>query len=501
MYKLTLLVFLAAWMPHIALGQSTKLYDDTRVHSIYMTLPADSLQLMIDETIHDRYMRAQFVFDDGVVRDTLPDVGLRLRGNTSLAAQKKSFKVSFNEYVPGRKYQGVKKLNLRGSHNDPSLIREKLWFTIAERAGDPERRASFVRLYINGAYRGAYTNLEEVDKEWLERAYQVDTGNLYKCTWPADLAYLGPLQGSYTSIMNTPTDRAYDLVTNEAQNDYTDLVKLMRILNRPVTVAWATDSIASVLNVESALRGFAINVATGHWDDYFYNKNNYYLYHNPSTGFFEFFSFDADNTMGVDWLNRDWSTRNALTWHKGDQPRPLATQLLAVPAFKQRYVDILDSITCFITHPDSINADIMRYHSLITSAAIADTYRTLDYGYTTSQFFNSITQTIDGHTPWGIKPFFERRHSNTKSQIGPLDAEIPSESGLYRLLYPNPAVFEVHLPVAQCRVEVVDMRGAVLMRTQVSDGRLVVAELASGLYFVRMRTNSGVVYTCKLVRE
>ena len=331
-------------------SQTNKLYDDTRVSSMYLLLNPDSLQVMINDKVNDRYMAADFIFDDGNTRDTVPTVGLRLRGNTSLHAQKKSFKISFNEYVPGRRYEGVKKVNLRGSHNDPSCIGEKIWFEIAESAGDPERRASFVRLYINDEYRGLYTNLEEVDKEWLERAYaDADSGNLYKCTWPADLQYLGPQQSAYTSILNNPAERAYDLVTNDATNYYAGFINMVRILNLPTTTPAYRDTLEKVLDVESVLRGFALNIATGHWDDYFYNKNNYYLYEHPVTGRFSFFSFDTDNTMGIDWLSRDWSTRNALSWQKGDPPRPLATQLMDIPAYKQRFVDILDSITLYIT--------------------------------------------------------------------------------------------------------------------------------------------------------
>lgn len=44
-------------------GQSVKLFDDTRVSSIHIQLPADSLKKMLDELVNDRYMPAQFVFD------------------------------------------------------------------------------------------------------------------------------------------------------------------------------------------------------------------------------------------------------------------------------------------------------------------------------------------------------------------------------------------------------------------------------------------------------
>ena len=87
---------------------------------------------------------------------------------------------------------------------------------------------------------------------------------------------------------------------------------------------------------------------------YFYNKNNYYLYDNPETGRFDYFTFDTDNTFGVDWLNKDWAVRNCLAWQKTGESRPLATKLLAVPAYRDQFIRYLDTLTRSITLPDSI---------------------------------------------------------------------------------------------------------------------------------------------------
>ncbi|MFN0037769.1 MAG: CotH kinase family protein, partial [Saprospiraceae bacterium] len=421
-------------------GQSDALFDDQRIASIHLSLPADSLEYLMEHTVHDRYFRALFVFDDGLLRDTVEDVGLRLRGNTSLGAQKKSFKISFNEFEAGRKYQGAKKLNLRGQHNDPTMVREKLFYEVWGKAAMPERRAAFVLLYINQEFRGLYTNVEEMDKEWLGRVYDDDAGNLYKCTWPADLVYLGPDQQAYKDILNNPDERAYDLKTNETEDDYARLVALMAALNQPVNANFPSQ-IRQILNVESVLKAFAIDVATGNWDDYFYNKNNYYLYDNPATGRFEFATYDTDNTFGIDWLGKDWAKRNCLAWTPSGQPRPLATQLLAVPDFREKYVRYLDTLTRFITHPDSIFSRIDELENQVSAAALADPYRPLDYGYTFANFQNGFDQTIDGHTPYGIKPFLGIRHDSIRSQIAGVlsKSEMPYDGEFVLQAYPNPA--------------------------------------------------------------
>lgn len=414
------------------------LYDDTRVSEIHVSLPADSLKFMLDQLLNDRYMRATLVFDGGTgQRDTVQNIGLRLRGNTSLAAKKKSFKVSFNEFEPGRKYQGVKKLNLLGSHNDPTMVRQKLFYEVWAKAGMPPRRSAFAKLFINGTYRGLYTNMEEVDKEWLDDVFGDDEGNLFKCIWPANLAYLGPDQQPYKSLMNGE-NRSYELATNETDDDYSRLVALITALNLPANAAFPA-KISTLLNTDAVLKAYALDVATGNWDDYFYNKNNYYLYDNPATGRFEFVTYDTDNTFGVDWLGKDWATRNCLAWHHSTDPRPLATQLLAVPAYHQKFVQYLDTITRLITCPDSIFPRIDALHNLVAPAAETDIFRTLDYGYTTTDFHKGFEAKVDAHTPYGIKPFLTARCQSIRSQI----ASLLSDGGLERPLLavrigPNP---------------------------------------------------------------
>lgn len=498
-----LFIFLLV-LPAVPLfSQSSRLFDDTRVSAIYIQLPADSLKKMFDELVNDRYLSAQFIFDDGIFRDTVNNVGLRLRGNTSLYAKKKSFKISFNAFVSGREYQGVRKLNLRGSHNDPTMIREKLFYDVWAKAGMPRRRTAFVRLYINGVYRGLYTNAEEIDKQWLKDVFDDNDGNLYKCTWPADLTYKGPGQQTYKNIQHDPETRAYELATNEKEDDYTRLVALITALNQPADAAFG-NNIGKILNVDGVLKAFALDVATGNWDDYFYNKNNYYLYDNPATGRFEFITFDTDNTFGIDWLGKDWATRNALAWHHPSDPRPLATKLLAVPALRNRYLHLLDSITRFILHPDSIFPRINYLHQLIIPAAAEDTYRTLDYGYSMSDFHNGFTQTIDGHSPYGIKPFLEIRHDSTLAQTGKLVSSTgtPFSQDIRFSLYPNPASGQLFIEPGRkdfsgkISAEVYDYTGRLMAaREWMTSGKpvdLPIGELPPGLYYLRVRSDAGV---------
>lgn len=495
MNRLLLLpLLLPLFLPLSGFSQTETLYDDRSVGSIHLDLPADSLDYMIDHVVNDHYFSARFIFENGVgQRDTLHNVGLRLRGNTSLGAQKKSFKISFNEFVPGREYQGVRKLNLRGSHNDPTLIREKLFYDVWQEAGMPERRAAFVRLYVNNEYRGVYTNIEEIDKQWLDRTYGDDEGNLYKCTWPASLAYLGTDPAPYQAVLNNPETRAYDLVTNESADDYSRFVGLVTALNQPVNATFPA-AIEAWLEVGTVLKAFAIDIATGNWDDYFYNQNNYYLYDNPTTGRFEYVTFDTDNTFGVDWLGKDWAKRNCLTWQASGS-RPLATQLLAVPAYRQQFVEFLDTLARFIIEPDSIFPRIDTLHARIAPAAESDEYRTLDYGYSIADFHDGFTETIDGHTPYGIKPFLALRRDSILSQIsGLLTTSTPLIPTSYWKVFPNPASDWLYIqpvqPASEAVASLYDVLGRRVLTQPVLPGngpvKVPLNGLAEGRYLLQV---------------
>jgi spore coat protein CotH len=103
-------------------------FRDDLIPRVDIIIPQDSLEELFAPGNEDSYHHylADFIFDNGDIRDTIEDVGFRFRGNTSRHSQKKSYKISFNTYEKGRKFYGIEKMNLNGEHNDPSVIRSKL---------------------------------------------------------------------------------------------------------------------------------------------------------------------------------------------------------------------------------------------------------------------------------------------------------------------------------------------------------------------------------------
>ena len=168
-----------------------EVFRDDVVARVDIIINPDTLEWIYDNPWSNTEFHAVFVFSNGTVNDTVENVGFRLRGNTSRVAAKKSFKVSFNTFLSGRKFYGLEKMNLNGEHNDPVVSRSKVCWDLLRAFDIPASRSNHVRVFINQEYYGLYVNVEHIDEEFVDSRFGNQDGNLYKCLWPADLDYLG----------------------------------------------------------------------------------------------------------------------------------------------------------------------------------------------------------------------------------------------------------------------------------------------------------------------
>ena len=65
-------------------------------------------------------------------------------------------------------------------------MRERLAFTMFERAGLPAPRESYCRLYVNNEYQGALHVTEEIDANFVSRVTGETDGTLFDFHWAAD---------------------------------------------------------------------------------------------------------------------------------------------------------------------------------------------------------------------------------------------------------------------------------------------------------------------------
>lgn len=416
------------------------LFDDSSVPRIDIEIAPMDLQAIFAFPESDTEYPTIFTYKSGEEETVMENVGFRLRGNTSRNAAKKSFKISFNSFDTGRKFQGLEKMNLNGEHNDPSIIRAKLAWDLLGQMDVIGAKANHVELYINGEYYGLYLNVEHIDEEFLKDRYgENDDGNLYKCLYPANLNF----EGSSPEVYKEEEfgRRKYDLKTNNEADDYSDLAHFITILNETSTADFKVE-ISKVFDVDVFLRTLATDVFTANWDGYSFNVNNFYLYHNPATDKFEYIAYDLDNTFGIDWFNVNWAERNVYDWTSDFHDNVLTNRILEVPEFRNRYSYYLQKLVNVYAHPDTYFPILDCLKEKITPFAEADTYRTLDYGFSVADFHDSYDEFAKGHVKYGIKDYIVTRRNSILNQL-----QTPNIPPIIRRVQHYPSIPPTNTPI------------------------------------------------------
>ncbi len=380
----------------------------------------------------ETYMKGDLTLTDLTGSYTFPDVGVRLKGNSSYGhpGNKKSFKIDFNKYVTGQNYDGLKKLNLSNGFKDPSMMREKVFFDVSLAANIPCPRANFANVYFNGELWGFYTLVEQIDDQFLDWAILDDDGNLFKAGAnfgggpagggnAADLLYYGPDQTNYAE--------RYDLKSNEEEDDWTDLIALTDFINN----SSATDfenNLGDHLEVDEYLRSLALDNLFANLDSYTGSARNWYIYHNLTTDKWEWIKWDANETFGSyggggggpggPGGGATDMTELALDHHDAD--RPLIENIFNSPILYAQYEKELCLLTEDLFNSTYMDAKIDKLKNMIQESVYADDNKM----YTDANFDTNVESNITagggspgGGTTYGLKSFVADRHAFVTSEL------------------------------------------------------------------------------------
>lgn len=342
--------------------------------------------------------------------DTIFDATIRPRGNTSRNQQKKSWKISFNSIESGKKYKGLEKMNLNGEVNDVSVMRSHIcWYTL-NKLGLPGARTSYYYLATPENAVGLYLNVEHIDEEFLRKRFGNNDGAFFKCTFPSDLNWLGDNVNSYM-------DLGYESKQGDTNAAFQELVDFIEILNSADGSDFECE-LESIFNVDAFLKYCAFDVASGNWDGPHYNRNNFYLYRNEDSHQFEYISYDLDNTLGIDWLNRDWSDRSIYEWSQTNNPRPLYNQIIAHEKYRDRFSFYLNQILTEIWKEETFLPLLMDIHQQISFYVESDPFYPFAFGFDFEDFEESLLEGYgDPHLPYGIWEFIERRRESALDEL------------------------------------------------------------------------------------
>ncbi|MFO0756512.1 MAG: CotH kinase family protein [Byssovorax sp.] len=276
------------------------------------------------------------------------DAMVRMKGNWSWNCQKKQFIVSFNEQNPQGRFHGLRKLVFDAPWYDRTLLHERMSHPFFKKLGLPYSCANNAKVTINGQYYGVYANLERLDKEYLQRNFVEDDGNLY--------------QGGA------------ELKTNLDINDTSDI----QALNAAATV----DQIDALMDLDEAVAEWSAEAMLPAMDNYWAGVEiNYYIYHHPSRGFV-YLPYDMDIVFGDsampngDLIWPDTVNADPIKYqHPGWLKEPLMKKVLADPFWCGRFVqELVKARAAYV--PAEMAATVDLWNAQIAQAVSDDTHKT-----------------------------------------------------------------------------------------------------------------------------
>lgn len=269
------------------------LFDPTHINEIDLTIPTDSQTSLSDPSTAKNYVAATFSIDFGTQTMGPLNVGIRLKGSTSLEMlnQHPSFKVAFNWSTnKGNRFLGLKNLTLNAMTQDGSKLHEFGTYKLFNAMGVPASRTGWAKLNINGVSRGLYVSIESIDDIFTNNHYLDITNHLYEAIALNDLK-----PGNADGLKNT----GHYLVKEgwSARSNKDDLAKLITVANTSNLASWWT-KLATVSNRSELVKFWAIENFVGDWDSYSGPIINNHFLRSNSQGKFTMIPWGTDQTWG-----------------------------------------------------------------------------------------------------------------------------------------------------------------------------------------------------------
>lgn len=294
MKKSTLFFFLISqfFLSKQVHAQGEQVFDNATTHEIYLTFSDTNFWTTLTNNYDNNYPNIPYIMANAVIDgEAVDSIGVRLKGFSSyfIETPKKSIKLDFNEFVKGKKYDGLKKLNLNNGEGDPAILRDKLSYDILRESGVSAPRTSYARVYLNGSYWGLYLLVEQVDKTFLQDNFGSDQGNLFKNMGFTRLDW----EGRDTALYQ----QNFELKTKPRAGAWDRFVNFVDVLNNSSNTDFKTE-ISQVFDVELYLKVLAVDIATSNWDSYLEHGRNFYVYENPASKKFQWIPWDYNLSMG-----------------------------------------------------------------------------------------------------------------------------------------------------------------------------------------------------------
>lgn len=238
------------------------------------------------------------------------DVRVGYRGSAQLRAPKKSYNIRLDG---GDRIRNAKRLALKATFIDPTLLREWKASSYLSNQGAPVSDTFPVRVELNGEYMGVYMFVERVGEDFAANRGWDTSGGFYR-GW-TDL-------GTHSTFFSYLEDWENVGANDRFRGDIIDFVTKFNRLPDEDILGYLEEN----LDVESFLSIYAHYVWTANED---WTDDDFFLHHNPG-GKWHYIPWD---------LHESWSnTRSGISF---GQDNNLVDRVLDIPSLRRRYTEKL----------------------------------------------------------------------------------------------------------------------------------------------------------------
>ncbi|MEE0200335.1 MAG: CotH kinase family protein [Muricomes sp.] len=253
-------------------GYETRLFDDTRVHTVDIIM--EDWMEFLETAGKEEYSSCTIVIDG----EEFSNVGLRVKGNNSRRLTEKynldrySLKIEFDHYTAGS-YYGLDKFSLDASFQDNTYMKTWITYDMMEYMDVPTPLCSYTWVRVNNEDRGLFLAIEEPEEAFAKRNFGADYGQLYKPDYRSLNAENADVALRYTD----DEFDSYDNIFRNAKFDITDADKTRLI--ESLKALSTGENLESAINVDEVLRYFTVQVFVVNLDSYLGRTgHNYFLY-------------------------------------------------------------------------------------------------------------------------------------------------------------------------------------------------------------------------------
>jgi spore coat protein CotH len=330
------------------------LFDETKAHSIKLTFHDDDYQRVLDafwDENEKEYLEADLTVDG----TTIPSVGIRLKGNSTLqgltrngVARQNGFGggrggvqgapregggfpgapqgaggaqgapqgrgggmgrtslkteepqtlpwlIRFDEFVEGRRYQGHREIAVRvgGMGGGAAVLNEAVSLDVLAAAGEITQRYAYTSFTVNGRPTTARLVVEHPDDEFA--------GTVAESTGNSGVLYKSLASSQFTDQGDDPTAYADDFkqINAKGSQDLQPVIDLIRWVNTASDAEFDA-GLDEHVDVEAFARYVATQNLLVNFDDMAGPGRNYYLWYDLETKRFTVIGWDYNLTLSGD---------------------------------------------------------------------------------------------------------------------------------------------------------------------------------------------------------